>query len=133
MPILTTLTGGAASYFWQGLATAMPTGFTNTAPDTVILARQTDTLKWYVWDGAFWDQIKGEPTLQMTADYHLQYSLDNGVTWITITGWDTNFPLAVQHYAPKIEMVPGLSYPPIPVWATGASAGADYAYSPAYD
>lgn len=132
MPILTTLTGGAASYFWQGLATAMPTGFTNTAPDTVVLARQTDTEKWFVWDGAFWDQVKGEPTLQLTAgpDYHLQYSLDSGVTWITITGWDTNFPLAVQHFAPKIEMVAGLSYPPIPSMASG---GADYAYSPPYN
>lgn len=132
MPILTTLTGGGASYFWQGLATAMPTGFTNTAPDTVILARQTDTYKWFVWDGAFWDQIEGEPTLQLTdgPDYKLQYSLDSGSTWTDIVGWDTNFPLAVQHFAPKIIMQPGYSYPPIPSMASG---GADYVYDPPYN
>jgi len=130
MPILTTLTGGAASYFWQGLATAMPTGFTNTAPDTVILARQTDTARWFVWDGVSdWQQIEGEPDLRLSSDYKLQYSLD-GVTYTDISGWDTNFPLAVQHYAPKIEMVPGLSYPPIPSMASG---GADYVYSPPYN
>ncbi len=129
MPILTTLTGGAASYFWQGLATAMPTGFTNTAPDTVILARQTDTALWFIWDGIEWSQIQGEPDLRLSSGYELQYSLD-GVTYTTISGWDTNFPLAVQHYAPKIEMVPGLSYPPIPSMASG---GADYVYSPPYN
>jgi hypothetical protein len=130
MPILTTLTGGGASYFWQGLATGMPTGFTNTAADTVILARQTDTLQWFGWDGTGWQQIVGEPDLRLTADYKLQYSVDGGATWTDITGWDTNFPLAVQHYAPKIVMVPGLSYPPIPSMASG---GADYSYSPPYN
>jgi len=133
MPILTTLTGGAASYFWQGLATAMPSGFTNTAPDTVILARQTDTLQWFGWDGSAWVQITGEPDLRLTDEaggYKLQYSTDGGATWTDITGWDTNFPLAVQHFAPKIEMVPGLSYPPIPSMASG---GADYVYSPPYN
>ena len=133
MPILTTLTGGAASYFWQGLATAMPTGFTNTAPDTVVLAHQTDTLQWFVWDGVAWAQITGEPDLRLTDEaggYKLQYSVDGGATWTDITGWDTNFPLAVQHFAPKIVMVPGLIYPPIPSMASG---GADYVYSPPFN
>jgi hypothetical protein len=131
MPILTTLTGGGASYFWQGSGT-LPTGFSNTAPDTVILAHQTDTNTWWVWNGALWDEIEGVPNIQLTAgpDYKLQYSLDEGGSWTDITGWDTNFPLAVQHFAPKISMVPGLSYPPIPSMASG---GADYVYDPPYN
>jgi hypothetical protein len=134
MPILTTLTGGAASYFWQGLATALPTGFTNVAPDTVILAHTTDTNVFFVWDHLIpdWVAIEGIPNIQLTGgpDYKLQYSLDSGVTWFDITGWDTNFPLGVQHFAPKITMVPGLSYPPIPSMASG---GADYVYDPPYN
>jgi hypothetical protein len=132
MPILTTLTGGAASYFWQGLATALPTGFTNTAPDTVILAHTTDTHVWFIWDGSDWQPIEGIPNLQLTGspDYKLQFSLDDGATWSDITGWDTNFPLAVQHYAPKIVMQAGYSYPPIPSMASG---GADYVYSPPFN
>ena len=132
MPILTTLTGGAASYFWQGTEADLPTGFTNTAPDTVILARASDTARWFVWDGIDWQQVTGEPDLRLADNggvFELQYSL-NGVDYTTITGWDTNFPLAVQHYAPKIVMVPGLSYPPIPSMASG---GADYVYSPPYN
>lgn len=127
MPILT---GGGASYFWQGLATAMPAGFTNTAPDTVVLAHQYDTLRWFAWDGTIWQEIQEAPDMQLTAAYELQYSLDHGTTWTTISGWDTNFPLGVQHYAPRIEMVAGLSYPPIPSMASG---GADYVYSPPYN
>ena len=125
------LTGAQASYFWQGLATAMPSP-TNVAPDAVVLAHQTDTNLFFAWDGAIWQEIEGVPTLQLTdePDYHLQYSVDGGVTWTTITGWDTNFPLAVQHFAPKIEMVSGLSYPPIPSMASG---GADYVYSPPFN
>lgn len=125
------LTGAGASYFWQGTG-ALPAGFSNTAPDAVVLAHTTDTHQWWIWDGASWDEIQGVPTLQLTAapNYHLQYSLDGGVTWTTITGWDTNFPLAVQHYAPRIEMVAGLSYPPIPSMASG---GADYVYSPPFN
>ena len=132
MPILTTLTGGAASYLWRGLATALPTGFSNTAPDTVILAQATDTLQWFGWDGSAWAALAGAPDLRLTGspDYKLQYSLDGGATWTDVTGWDTNFPLAVQHFAPKIEMVPGLSYPPIPSMASG---GADYVYSPPFN
>lgn len=123
------LTGAGASYFWQGLATAMPSP-TNTAPDAVVLARQTDTLNWYIWDGAAWDQLHSAPVMRLSGAYELQYSLDGGVTWTTITGWDTNFPLAVQHHAPKITMVPGLTYPPIPSMASG---GADYVYSPPFN
>ena len=130
MPILTTLTGGAASYFWQGLATAMPTGFTNTAPDTVIIAHQTDTLSWFAWTGSDWELLSAPPDIRLTSDYELQYSLDGGTAWTAVTNWDTNFPLAVQHFAPKILMVPGLSYPPIPSMASG---GADYVYSPPYN
>lgn len=132
MPVLTTLTGGAASYFWQGLATAMPTGFTNTAPDTVIVAHQYDTLKWFMWDGSVWQEIQSAPVLQLTGGpaYELQYSLDDGTTWTTISGWDTNLPLAVQHFAPKIVMDPAYSYPPIPSMASG---GADYVYSPPFN
>jgi len=132
MPILTTLTGGAASYFWQGTEANLPTGFTNTAPDTVILAHATDTMRWFVWDGIDWQQVQGEPDLRLADNagvFELQYSL-NGVDYTTVSGWDTNFPLAVQHYAPKIQMVPGLSYPPIPSMASG---GADYVYSPPYN
>lgn len=129
MPLLTTLTGGGASYFWQGTEANLPTGFTNTAPDTVILARASDTARWFVWDGIEWSQVEGEPDLRLSSDYKLQYSL-NGVDYEDISGWDTNFPLAVQHYAPKIEMVPGLSYPPIPSMASG---GADYVYNPPYN
>jgi|ERR1019366_8808681 hypothetical protein len=125
------LTGAQASYFWRGLATAMPTP-TNTAPDAVVLAQQTDTADWFAWDGATWNLIQTPPTLRLTGSpsYELQYSLDGGATWTTITGWDTNLPLAVQHFAPKIEMVPGLIYPPIPSMASG---GADYIYSPPYN
>ena len=125
------LTGAGASYFWQGLATAMPSP-TNVAPDAVVLAHQTDTNLFLAWDGATWQEIEGVPTLQLTAGpaYELQYSVDGGVTWHTITGWDTNFPLAVQHSAPKILMDPAYSYPPIPSIASG---GADYVYSPPFN
>lgn len=123
------LTGAGASYFWQGLATAMPSP-TNVAPDAVVLAHQTDTHDWYGWDGSVWQLLQSVPMLRLSGAFELQYSLDAGVTWTTITGWDTNFPLAVQHYAPKIVMQPGYSYPPIPSIASG---GADYVYSPAYD
>jgi len=125
------LTGANASYFWQGLATAMPTP-TNVAPDAAVIAHQTDSNLWFVWDGAIWNEIEGNPTLQLSAGpgYHLQVTLDGGVTWNTITGWDTNFPLAVQHAAPKIVMDPAYSYPPIPSMASG---GADYVYDPAYN
>lgn len=124
------LTGAGASYFWQGLATAMPTSPSNTAPDAVVLARQTDTLAWYIWDGTAWDQLAAPPDIRLTSDYDLEYSLDGGTTWTSVTDWATNFPLAVQHFAPKITMVPGLSYPPIPSIASG---GADYVYDPAYN
>ena len=123
------LTGAQASYFWQGLATAMPTP-TNTAPDAVVLARQTDTTAWLLWDGSFWNDLPFAPILRLTSAYELQYSLDGGTTWTAITGWDTNFPLAVQHYAPKIVMQAGYSYPPIPSIASG---GADYVYSPPFN
>ena len=125
------LTGAQASYFWQGLATAMPSP-TNVAPDAVVLAHQTDTNLFLAWDGATWVEIEGVPTLQLTAgpSYELQWTVDGGVTWHTITGWDTNFPLAVQHYAPKIVMQAGYSYPPIPSIASG---GADYVYSPPFN
>ena len=127
MPILT---GAPASYFWQGTG-ALPAGFSNTAPDAVVLAHTLDVSKWWIWDGFAWDQIQSAPNIQLTAgpDYKLQYSLD-GITWTDITGWDTNFPLGVQHFAPKVEMVPGLSYPPIPSMASG---GADYVYSPPFN
>lgn len=126
------LTGAGASYFQQGLAAAMPTP-TNVAPDAVAIYYQTDTHLWFAWTSIDWIPLEGAPDIQLTSDYKLQYSLDGGTTWTDITGWDTNFPLAVQHYAPRIEMDPSLSYPPIPLWATGASAGADYLYNPAYD
>lgn len=130
MPILTTLTGGAASYLWRGLATAMPTGFTNTAPDTVIMAYQTDTFSWFAWVDGDWVQLSAPPDIRLTSAYELQFSIDGGTTWSAVTDWDTNFPLAVQHFAPKITMVPGLSYPPIPSIASG---GADYVYDPSYN
>ena len=123
------LTGAPASYFWQGVATAMPTP-TNTAPDAVVIARQTDTLDWFAWDGTSWDLIQSPPVMRLSSAYELQYSMDSGVTWTTITGWDTNFPLAVQHSAPKILMDPAYSYPPIPSIASG---GADYVYSPPFN
>lgn len=128
MPILT---GAGASYFWQATG-ALPAGFSNTAPDAVVLAHTLDDSKWWVWDGTAWDEIQGTPNIQLTSgpNYKLQFSLDGGITWTDITGWDTNFPLAVQHYAPKIEMVAGLSYPPIPSMASG---GADYVYSPPFN
>jgi len=128
MPILT---GAAASYFWQGTG-ALPAGFSNTAPDAVVLAHTLDDSKWWIWDGTAWDEIQGTPNIQLTGspDYKLQFSLDGGITWTDITGWDTNFPLAVQHVAPKIVMQAGYSYPPIPSIASG---GADYVYSPPFN
>ena len=128
MPILT---GAAASYFWQGTG-ALPAGFSNTAPDAVVLAHTLDDSKWWIWDGTAWDQLQGAPNIQLTGspNYILQFSLDGGITWTDITGWDTNFPLAVQHYAPKIVMQAGYSYPPIPSIASG---GADYVYSPPFN
>ena len=128
MPIVT---GAAASYFWQGTG-ALPAGFSNTAPDAVVLAHTLDDSKWWIWDGTAWDQLQGAPDIQLTGspNYILQFSLDGGITWTDITGWDTNFPLAVQHYAPKIVMQAGYSYPPIPSIASG---GADYVYSPPFN
>lgn len=128
---MSVLTGAQASYFWQGLATAMPSP-TNTAPDAVVIAHQTDTADWYAWDGSSWNLIQTPPTIRLNSGptYELEYSTDGGVTWTAITGWDTNFPLAVQHYAPKIVMQSGYSYPPIPSIASG---GADYVYNPAYN
>jgi len=123
------LTGAPASYFWQGVATAMPSP-TNVAPDAVVIAHQYDTLKWFAWDGSAWQELQSAPDMQLNAAYELQYSMDNGTTWTTISGWDTNFPLAVQHDAPKILMNPAYSYPPIPSMASG---GADYVYSPPYN
>ena len=127
------LTGAGASYFQQGAAAAMPTAPSNIAADAVAIFYQTDTHTWWMWTSVSWIQMQGAPDIRMTSGYILQYSLD-GSTWTDITGWDTNFPLAVAHYAPKIQMNPSYSYPPIPEWvASGASAGADYVYSPAYD
>jgi len=126
----TILTGAGASYFWQGLATAVPNPPTNVAPDAAVIAYYTDQHTWWMWSGADWIQIQGAPDIQLTSDYKLQYSLDGGSTWTDITGWDTNFPKAVAHYAPKIQMDPAYSYPPIPILT---SAGTDYEYDPAYD
>src|ERR1035437_1211450 len=127
------LTGAQASYFQQGVAAAMPTAPSNVAADAVAIFYQTDTHTWWMWTSVDWIQMQGAPDIRMTSGYILQYSLD-GSTWVDITGWDTNFPLAVAHYAPKIQMNPSSSYPPIPEWvACGPSAGADYVYSPAYD
>src|ERR1019366_176167 len=118
------LTGAQASYFWRGLATAMPTP-TNTAPDAVVLAQQTDTADWFAWDGATWNLIQTPPTLRLTGSpsYELQYSRGGAPTWTTTTGWDTNPPLAAQHPAPKTKRAPALTSPPIPSMASG---GADY-------
>src|ERR1035437_8307382 len=128
------LTGAGASYFQQGVAAAMPTAPSNVAADAVAIYFQTDTLTWWMWTSVNWIQMQGAPNIRMTSDYKLQYSLDGGSTWTDITRWDTNFPLGIVHYAPKIEMNPAYSYPPIPEWvASGPSAGADYVYSPAYD
>lgn len=130
------LTGAGASYFQQGVASAMPTAPSNVAASAVALYYQTDTHLWFQWTSVDWIELASAPDIRLTGspDYKLQYSLDGGTTWTDITGWDTNFPLAVQHYAPKMQMDPALSYPPIPLWVTsGPSAGADYQYSPAYD
>jgi hypothetical protein len=111
----------------------MPTAPSNTAPDAVVVAHQTDTNLWYLWDGVAWQQLQGAPNIRLTGgpdDYFLQWSIDSGITWTDVTGWDANFPLAVAHYAPKIQMVADLTYPPIPQLNT---AGTDYIYSPAYD
>jgi len=130
---MSVLTGAPASYFWQGVATAMPTAPSNIAPHAVAIGHQTDTQTWWEWDGTAWNQIQGAPNLRLYVDdagnYLLQYSLDGGTTWTDVTGWDTNFPLAVQHWAPKIVMVEGLTYPPIPEMLT---AGDDYVYNPPY-
>lgn len=130
------LTGAQASYFQQGLAADMPTAPSNVAADAVAIYFQTDTHLWFMWTSVDWIPMEGAPDIQLTGspDYKLQYSLDGGTTWTDITGWDTNFPLAVAHYAPKIQMNPSYSYPPIPQYlTTGPSAGADYVYEPAYD
>jgi hypothetical protein len=132
---MSVLTGAPASYFWQGVATAMPTAPDNTAPNAVVVAHQTDANLWYLWDGTAWQQLQGAPNIRLTHDtesgnYFLQYSLDGGTTWTDVTAWDVNFPKAVQHFAPKITMNPLYTYPPIPEMLTG---GDDYVYDPAYD
>jgi len=122
------LTGAQASYFWQGLATAMPTP-TNTAPDAVVIAYQTDTHTWWLFNGTTWVQMQGAPNIRLNSDYVLQYSLDGGATWVDITGWDTYSAGFVASLTPRIQMQSAYSFPPIPEWN---AEGTDYVYVPTF-
>lgn len=65
--------------------------------------------------------------MRMTSGCALQYSLDGGSTWITVTDWATEFPLCVRSNQARVVMDPAYSDPPIP---EQNGTHTDWVYSP---
>lgn len=64
---------------------------------------------------------------QLTSDGELQYSIDGGATWSDVSGWATNFPLAVRANQAHTAMQSGDASPPIPQLN---EAGTDWLWTP---